>query len=222
VSELSKALAAVYGDVHRIPKRGRNDFHRYDYMTEGDLVDVLRPLLSAHGLSVVSSIDSVERYVPEGTREGKGTDPITRVRMSFTIRHAGGESVGPLVWFGEGQDRGDKGIYKATTGCVKYFMFKQFLVSTGDDPENDDEPRPRVRIDPAPAPAPATAPAPAPAPDTDLAALLKQQWAACIAHYGSAADAKMNLRLAVGDKDFRTYTAEDAAKVADLIKSWNP
>lgn len=40
-------------------------------------------------------------------------------------------------WAGYGDDAGDKGIYKALTGAVKYALMKQFLVSTGDDPEGD-------------------------------------------------------------------------------------
>jgi hypothetical protein len=54
----------------------------------------------------------------------------------------------------------------------------------------------------------------------ELAATLRHQWSQCVAHYGTAAEAKAQLRAAVGEKPFSQYTAEDAAKLADLITSW--
>ena len=35
-------------------------------------------------------------------------------------------------------DTGDKWVYKAITGAVKYIFMKTFQISTGDDPEKDE------------------------------------------------------------------------------------
>ena len=43
------------------------------------------------------------------------------------------------VTSGEGMDKGDKGIYKAQTGALKYYLSVTFMVATGDDPEQDDK-----------------------------------------------------------------------------------
>ena len=40
---------------------------------------------------------------------------------------------------GEGFDKGDKGIYKAYTGALKYYLANNFMVATGDDPERDEQ-----------------------------------------------------------------------------------
>jgi hypothetical protein len=50
-----------------------------------------------------------------------------------------GETGEELVFHseGEGQDAGDKGIYKAITGAQKYALMKAFMIPTGDDPEAD-------------------------------------------------------------------------------------
>jgi hypothetical protein len=40
-------------------------------------------------------------------------------------------------WAGQGDDGADKGVYKAYTGALKYFLMKTFLIPTGDDPEGD-------------------------------------------------------------------------------------
>ena len=49
-----------------------------------------------------------------------------------------GESLSSTI-IGSGQDKGDKGPYKAYTGAQKYFLMKTFMIPTGDDPEKDDE-----------------------------------------------------------------------------------
>ncbi len=36
---------------------------------------------------------------------------------------------------GDGADSGDKGVYKAITGAIKYIMTSTFLIPTNDDPE---------------------------------------------------------------------------------------
>lgn len=41
----------------------------------------------------------------------------------------------------EGWDSGDKAIYKAHTGALKYFLANTFMVASGDEVENDEPPR---------------------------------------------------------------------------------
>ncbi len=118
--------AKVYAAVERIPKNGRNEFHKYDYVTESDLVDVIRPLMAKIGLVLIPSQD-------ERIDDGE----ITRIHHTFTfVDTADGSSHSFGVW-GEGHDKLDKGSYKAFTGAMKYALMKSFLVSTGDDPERD-------------------------------------------------------------------------------------
>ena len=53
------------------------------------------------------------------------------------------------MFYGVGQDSGDKGIWKAVTGAIKYIMTSTFLIPTGDDPEKDEgkEKKPAVEIE---------------------------------------------------------------------------
>ena len=48
-----------------------------------------------------------------------------------------GESIGDFAC-GQGADKGDKGVYKAITGAIKYVYMKTFNIPTGDDPEKND------------------------------------------------------------------------------------
>ncbi len=139
---LAGKLAAIMGEINRVAKRGRNTFHKYDYVMEADLADEIRPLLAKYRIAIYPSAESYEQIinpVPEG---GKDQGPISLVWMSFKIKCADSGEEQVVRFPGMGQDKGDKGIYKAITGATKYWMYKTFLVSTGDDPENDEEQKP--------------------------------------------------------------------------------
>jgi hypothetical protein len=131
---LAQKLAHVMGVVDRIPKRGRNEFHKYDYAAEADIVDAVRGELATVGVAFVPQVDSL-------TREACGEKGAYLTTIALTIRLIDGESGETLTvrWLGCGVDNQDKGLYKALTGAVKYFLLKTFLIPTGDDPEASDE-----------------------------------------------------------------------------------
>lgn len=134
---LYRKISKVTAAVGRIAKNGRNEFHKYNYATESDITDGLRALLEEHGLAFLPP--SVIAWERDATDTAKG-GPRTRVQMEFAIACCDtGELYTAMVW-GEGQDSGDKGFYKAYTGAVKYFLMKTFLIATGDDPEHDTRP----------------------------------------------------------------------------------
>lgn len=119
-------IARVMEESKAIPKNGYNDFHKYHYTMETDLVEGIRPLLVKHGLALTVSTESV-------TREGD----VTTVGCKFTLTDTETGDKSEAMFYGQGQDKADKGIYKAYTGCVKYYLLKTFLIPTGNDPEED-------------------------------------------------------------------------------------
>ena len=123
-------IAKVMSQVERVPKNGYNNFHKYEYATESDLTEAIRPILQEAGLAFFSTVIEQER-------DGE----FTKAKMEFTLADVEtGETLTSTYW-GEGQDKGDKGLYKAYTGAVKYFLMKTFLIPTGDDPEQDEKPQ---------------------------------------------------------------------------------
>lgn len=119
-------LLQVTKSVTRIPKAGYNTYHKYHYATEADLAESIRSLLAEAKLALWISVS-------DWRREGQ----LTQVALNFSLTDVeSGESLQSTFW-GEGQDSGDKGFYKAYTGAVKYFLMKTFLIPTGDDPEAD-------------------------------------------------------------------------------------
>jgi hypothetical protein len=134
---MSKAIATALNNVMKkvsyVQKQQTNDFHRYKYAGEADLLEVLRPALIEEGLVLIPSVSSA------GAPDSDGN---TTVLVEYTLAHKGGD-IWPdkIVMAGCGNDRakngsvGDKGIYKALTGANKYLLFKLFQIETGDDPE---------------------------------------------------------------------------------------
>ncbi len=137
---LARKLAQVLADVHRIPKNGRNSFHKYDYVYEADLVDHIRDKLAEQGVAI---FPSVAAHSVEETDEGRKTSYLTTVTLDITLVDGESGDMMTTTWVGQGMDNGDKGYYKAYTGAIKYFLMKTFLISTGDDPEYEEAPAPR-------------------------------------------------------------------------------
>lgn len=134
---LVQKLAEVYATVGRIPKRGRNEFHKYDYVKEEDIVEAVRTELSSRNVILLPGIVSHEWRELQPNKDGKPRDPVVLVNMTFTFMDGDSGETIERHWLGAGQDSGDKGVYKAMTGGDKYFLLKAFLIPTGDDPERE-------------------------------------------------------------------------------------
>lgn len=136
-STLALKLANILGEVGKVPKSGRNTFHNYDYVTENDLVYAVRDKLSAAGIFVFTSVEGQHIEVFKDEVTGKQSVLTTVTTRHTFIESETGEQFSVLSQ-GQGSDVGDKGGYKAITGAMKYFLYKCFMIPTGDDPEADE------------------------------------------------------------------------------------
>lgn len=137
--KLAGKLAKVMGSIPWVEKRGRNSFFNYDYATESDIMEAIREKLAEAGVFVTTSVEDMQfRETTKKTRDGSPMH-LVFVKTKHTF-HDGetGETL-EAFGFGSGEDSGDKAVYKAITGAMKYFASKNFLMSTGDDPEKDGE-----------------------------------------------------------------------------------
>lgn len=166
---LVQKLAEVMGEVERVAKSGRNEFHRYDYATEADIVASVRGGMAARGVMLIPSIEKIEWT--ERAMSGKAPMKIATLTVKFTFLDGDSEQKIEFFGMGQGEDASDKAIYKAMTGAEKYALLKTFLIPTGDDPEEDRATPPAQGKRPAPPqvsakdarPAPASQPKPRPA-----------------------------------------------------------
>lgn len=125
-----------------LKKEGRNTYDKYTYFSEAQYKQLFTELFAKHGIELTFSVAEVVSY------QGTGNQPNGRLcKCDVTLTHvASGETETASV-YGDALDRGDKALYKAYTGAIKYFLANTFMVATGDDPERDSEPKdtPAVR-----------------------------------------------------------------------------
>ena len=131
---LSARMVNVMGGVKRIRKSGFNDFHKYAFATSEDVSDLIRELLSENGIAFLPSVDEIKQAP---TPNGKGV--ITTVKFNMSLLCAESNEIFNANWYSESIDSSDKGINKACTAGVKYFLLKTFLVSSGDEIDPDEE-----------------------------------------------------------------------------------
>lgn len=126
VSGIHSKMLWVTEQVSRIPKSGYNSFHKYHYVKEDDLTDAVRKLFIQVGIFQSVSVNEV---IQNGT--------LTTITTTHTFTDVDtGQSI-TVNFAGAGDDKGDKGIYKAMTGDMKYLLLKTFMIPTGEDPEQD-------------------------------------------------------------------------------------
>lgn len=133
VEKLAEACNAVGG----VEKKGRNEFQRYDYVKAADVAKAIRHELFKRGIVVIvdEKAWSVDRMIV--TNSGAEI-PLMILRGEVTFRDDK-ETLGPIGAFATAFDSGDKAIYKAKTGLLKYALRGIGLIpDERDDPEFDE------------------------------------------------------------------------------------
>lgn len=132
-------LATIMGELGNVEKKGFNKAQNYRFVRESDVVAALVPLLAKNHVYLHTSITSHDRSPLYQTQSGS-TMWLTTITVDGTWYDGDtGDTLPAATFIGYGADTGDKGVYKAMTGCEKYMLMKGFLISTGDDPEADEK-----------------------------------------------------------------------------------
>lgn len=139
LQQKKNAVRKALNDKGVLKRGAKNDFDHYSYFSEAQYKRLFTELLSANGLELTVSTKAVEDI--DGTQK----QPFgRRVALEITLTDTATGHAETTVHFGEGMDKGDKALYKAYTGAVKYFLADTFLVATGDDPETESQSGERV------------------------------------------------------------------------------
>ena len=120
-------MAKVMGVLKTIPKNGRNKQQGYDFVTDSDLLDAIRPALAQHKIALVA--DMIE--VVAGERP-------TKVLMRFRLCCGETGAVVESRWWGQSNMPGDKALTAAAVLAQKYFLKATFAISTGDESDDPD------------------------------------------------------------------------------------
>jgi len=125
--------------VGYIQKTGYNKQQGYKYAQEADVVEKVRTELAKRKIFLINSIENTSFRT---IKTAKGNElTIATLTVKYTLLDGETGEKLEFMGVGEGMDSGDKAVYKAQTGALKYALMKTFLIPTGDDPErdNDDE-----------------------------------------------------------------------------------
>lgn len=133
VRKLAEACDAVGG----VEKKGRNEFQKYNYVKAADVAKAIRHELFRRGILVLIDEKAWTEERQIKTNSGDSI-PLMRLHAEITFRDEY-ESVGPINAYATAFDSGDKAIYKAKTGLLKYALRGLGLIpDEKDDPEADE------------------------------------------------------------------------------------
>lgn len=134
LAQKKNAVRKVLKEKGILQRKGANTFDKYSYFSEAQYKELFTDLFAECGLELTASVPNIKEY------EGTAKQPFGRivcVTYSLTDIDTGFSEHSHI--YGDGMDKGDKGIYKAYTGSLKYYLANTFMVATGDDPEKYDK-----------------------------------------------------------------------------------
>jgi hypothetical protein len=133
IVKLAEACDAVGG----VEKKGRNEFQRYNYVKAADIAKAVRHELFSRGILTI--IDEKEWIkIAEIPTNSGNLIALMQLRAEVSFRDET-EILGPIQAFATAMDSGDKAIYKAKTGLLKYVLRGIGLIpDEKDDPEFDE------------------------------------------------------------------------------------
>ena len=135
---LLQKLADVVAEVDHVEKSGRNEFQKYNYVKAADVAWLVRKALSKRNIYLVADVVGIRNYeIP--AREG--VMQAVDIHMEFSFHDGDAPETPPIVLhsYGTGTDKGDKAVYKAMTGALKYGLRHGFLIPDESDPEGDSD-----------------------------------------------------------------------------------
>ena len=137
LQQKKQAVRKQLAESGPVKKDKKNEYNKYSYLSEAKYKELFTKLLSENGLELSASCVE-EREIQTGNKS-MGCGRI--VVWDFTLSDVDTGFTETMRSIAEGWDSGDKAIYKAHTGALKYFLANTFMVASGDEVENDEQPR---------------------------------------------------------------------------------
>lgn len=134
-SALAKKLVAAMKAIDAVEKRGHNEKQGYAYVKATDVAKTVRAVLVEQGVAFSYSTLGTERWEKQTASGGTLFFVELAIQVTFTDQESGEQTV--VNGIGWGMDSGDKAIYKAMTGALKYVLRMNYLIPDELDPEND-------------------------------------------------------------------------------------
>ncbi len=130
---LKEKMWTIMQEIEYINKDKVNSFHGYKYASEEAIKKVVHEALVKNRVLFRISVDRQE-YDKEAQ--------LTMLSCRYIFEDVDSDEVVTAAMQSQGQDKGDKGVYKAITGAIKYALTSALLIPTGDDPEDERNDKP--------------------------------------------------------------------------------
>ena len=141
---LYQKLAKITGEIGVIAKDGNNQQQKYKYIEYETIAGKFRELFSKYNVVLIPSMVEQERTNITTARGASGVSTVCH--FEFTVVNADKPDDRFVVkWQGEAADYGDKATNKAATAAVKYYLMRQFNISSKGD-EDPDSQTPEVAV----------------------------------------------------------------------------
>lgn len=135
---LYQKLAKITGEIGVIAKDGNNQQQKYKYIEYETIAGKFRELFSKYGVVLIPSMVEQERSAITTSRGSSGVSTVCH--FEFTVVNADKPDDRFVVkWQGEAADYGDKATNKAATAAVKYYLMRQFNISSKGDEDPDSQ-----------------------------------------------------------------------------------
>jgi len=131
-------LAKVSAAVAYLQKDGTNQAQRYSYVSEAHVKKAVTAAIVDAGLSYGGTDMTVLESWESETKSGARWRGYV-VQAQITITDPEGSGAVTFTGLGSGMDAGDKAVAKAQAQAVKYALMTGLGISTGDDPEADEQ-----------------------------------------------------------------------------------
>jgi len=145
---LAKKMISAVNDIDAVTKAGKNKAQDYNYVRAADVANEVRKVLVKHGIGFLYSGSNITNRSVDRIKEGVvvGSMNYADVEVDITFTDAESGESATVKSYGCGQDTGEKAVYKAMTGALKYALRMNFLIPDESDPENDSDEKPMPPI----------------------------------------------------------------------------
>jgi hypothetical protein len=134
-------MARIMAEIGTIGKTGelKGGGLNYKYVKDSDVYNTVRELLARENIALFASMTHVQqnRIVTGKDKYDNDKDKYhTLAEFSYVLVDSESGETMTCTWFAESDDSNDKGVNKAATAALKYWLLKTFIIPTGDDPDS--------------------------------------------------------------------------------------
>lgn len=135
---LAAKIAKISSEIGVVDKSGRNAQQGYKFIEYAQVAVEVRIIQAKYSVAV---IPRVEDYTCDQIKTPKGGIGFHYIlKMVFKVINAdNSDDFMEVNWLGEATDYGDKGINKAETSALKYFLMRLYNISEKNEKEADAE-----------------------------------------------------------------------------------